>query len=176
MEKLIGVSKERVNSIQVLARISKLGELDHVLFMFLNNCMNHSMFVYDFPLLYLKSCVSGIFPETTWRMRNCRQATHTIYVCFLGLYEEPPDGELCAAGQHKLRNPVPGFSYERPSSDESAKRRESFWLNFGVLGRLGWFWSGNLEAIYVKWVSDFIYCWMRWSLEVNLMKLSWNWV
>jgi len=34
------------------------------------------MIMYDISLSLFEFCVSGIFPETAWRVMNCRQATH----------------------------------------------------------------------------------------------------
>jgi len=57
--------KEEAKNLQVYAKEFRLEELDYVLFMFLRNCMNYSMYMYDHSLFSLEICVSGIFPETT---------------------------------------------------------------------------------------------------------------
>ena len=142
--------KEEAKNLQVLARKSRLGELDYVLFIFfLHNCINYSMYMHDRSLTSLEICVSGIFSETAWRAMNCRQATHPFMLVSrflkrnrLAAWSWPP-GDACLP---------PSFWVSRWRVWRlwtSAKQRELNWFNFGVLRFLGWFWSRRKKVLSV---------------------------
>jgi len=44
-----------------------------------------------------KFWVSRNFPETVWWTITYRQATHPLFACFLGSWDEPPSRECYAA-------------------------------------------------------------------------------
>jgi len=62
------------------------------------------------------------------------------FCAFLGSYEEPPGGGLCATKRRNLHNPDSGFSYERPGGDEHLPGdANQFWFNFLCFGTLSGF-------------------------------------
>jgi len=80
----------------------------------------------QYPAVY-NSCFWN-FPETAWRMMNCRQATHPIFTCFLGSREEPPGGERCVARRRVTTNPDSGFCLNYLAVMNT---RQATWTNFG---------------------------------------------
>jgi len=75
---IIGVSQ----TIQFKRRNSRLGELNHVyLYFYAYLYVLYHVRVWS-PFAYTEIRVSGIFPETAWRVMNHRQATHQFVLIF----------------------------------------------------------------------------------------------
>jgi len=70
-----------------LSKETKLGELDHINFMFKINCMMYNMIMYDSSLPLLEFCVSRNFSETSWRAFKAVRRLMPLFCEILGSCE-----------------------------------------------------------------------------------------